>query len=426
MSDTRYIVGVMTGTSIDGLDVALCKISGRGLDIEVEVMQVHSVDFPVSIATGLRSFADNDTSMTARQIVDLSKDFAMLHATSIRDMIQCGKAEGNEVKEIEQLDLVCVHGQTVYHAPPFQSWQLFTPAPLAHELNVACVCDLRAADIAAGAQGAPLTPLADWILFRDKLNVETRCVVNLGGFCNITLLSPTAPVDTCSTSVSTSSASIGDVLLPTVTLLQISASIQGFDVCACSQLLDCVARLRLNMPYDIDGQCASEGTIDIVTRDALESKLSSQVSAGRSLGTADYPAKWIEAFSHIKPNDLAASAVNAIARVIMAHIPSHVRAVFLAGGGARNMALRRDMDAIALERGQGMLVCDTGDKRAGGVDVAYREAACWAVLGALCEDAIPITLPSTTGVANPPCSGTWVMPPYPKKHPRGPRLAWSP
>ncbi len=101
------------------------------------------------------------------------RDAALLHVEAVR-ALGC-----------ERLDLVVAHGQTVYHAPPL-SWQLCAPGPIAHALQVPVLCDLRSADIAAGGQGAPITPIADHILFRHAR--EARAVVNLGGFCNITTL----------------------------------------------------------------------------------------------------------------------------------------------------------------------------------------------------------------------------------------------
>src|SRR5690606_34298498 len=93
-------------------------------------------------------------------------------------------------------DLVAVHGQTVHHEPPV-SWQLVNPWPIAQYADCPVVTDLRGADLAAGGQGAPITPIADWLLFRDRREGaggrQTRVVVNLGGFCNITLLPGRSP-----------------------------------------------------------------------------------------------------------------------------------------------------------------------------------------------------------------------------------------
>src|SRR6185436_14618647 len=117
-----------------------------------------------------------------------------------------------------RLDLIAAHGQTVFHAPPL-SWQMLNPWPLVRDLQTSVVFDLRGADLAHGGQGAPITPLADWVLFRS--NSRTRAVVNLGGFCNLTLLPPGRP-----------------------------DMVRGFDVCACNQLLDHIARGILQRPFD--------------------------------------------------------------------------------------------------------------------------------------------------------------------------------
>jgi len=387
----RYVVGAMTGTSIDGIDVALCEVTGYGLDMQVQVTHTYSDDLPKPIAEKLHKFANEDAAFTARELTELQRDFTLVHVQAVENLL-------SQRNESTKVDLICAHGQTVYHAPPC-SWQLFAPAPLAHALNVPVVCDLRAADVAAGGQGAPLTPLADWILFRDRAGVETRAVCNLGGFCNVTVLGPCdAPAD------------------KQVSFADVSACVSGYDVCACSQLLDAVARQRLNAPYDRDGKCATAGVADAAIQADLIEKLKKQARAGRSLGTADSPVRWIASYAHIAANDLAAAAVSAVASVIVESLPESTNSLFLAGGGTRNHALRGAITTLAAGRGISMWMPDgNADGTASGKSdmyASYREAISWAVLGALSQDRVPVTLPRSTGVLDPPAAGLWAFPPY--------------
>lgn len=394
----RLVAGCMTGTSLDGIDAALVEIHGRGLTMQARL--VRCVSRPLGdLAVPLRQLAEQHP-MTAGQIAALSRDFALAHADALREL-----AAG------ESLDLACIHGQTVYHNPP-ASWQLLNPAPIARALNAPIVYDLRAADLAAGGQGAPITPLADWILFRRAGETPGfTAVVNLGGFCNITVLPPShraeqvrAPGWTSYTPTTTPVGARPVGTLPTEADAAAEiAEIQGFDVCACNQLLDAVARALLGVPYDAGGERALRGTVHAKALEDLSGLLHAQSRGRRSLGTGDEAGEWIARWrSAAAPEDLAATACEAIAQQI-AERTRHAGAVMLAGGGARNAALTR-----AIASGCSCVV-EPVDAR--GVPVDHREAACFAVLGALCQDRVPITLPQVTGVPAPaPLAGAWVYP----------------
>jgi 1,6-anhydro-N-acetylmuramate kinase len=259
-------------------------------------------------------------------------------------------------------DLIAVHGQTIVHRPPV-SWQLINPAPIALRFNCSVVFDLRQADLAAGGQGAPITPAADWVLFGDQ---ETRrAVVNLGGFCNVTVLGDD-----------------GDEPL---------AGVRGFDVCACNQVLDAAARRGLDAPYDDGGRAALLGEAQDYAVAELVEMLVRQRTSGQSLG-------------RLLPEDLAASAVEAVARCIGETLSGHdVDEIVVAGGGARNEAL-----VEALKQHAGLPLRRSDEL---GVPVAAREPLAMAVLGALCADRVPITLPRITGCADAaPVAGTWCLP----------------
>src|SRR5262245_39250630 len=125
----RRVVGCMTGTSIDGLDAALVEIEGVGLAMKAKV--VRCVSRPLDdVGTTLRMIAEQ-RPMIASEIAAAMHTFAMLHAAAIQELL--GR---------EKCDLVCVHGQTVFHKPP-HSWQLMQPAPIARSIGVPVVYDLR-------------------------------------------------------------------------------------------------------------------------------------------------------------------------------------------------------------------------------------------------------------------------------------------
>lgn len=351
MTATRLVAGCMTGTSLDGLDSALVRITGSGPRMQVEFVSATSIDLG-QLGARMRAVAEQKPH-TAAAIAELARDFAALHVTAL--------------DALPKPRLIAIHGQTVYHRPPL-SWQLFNAAPVAHAFGVPVVFDLRAMDLAAGGQGAPITPIADWVVFRSA--TEHRAIVNLGGFCNVTILKAGADVD----------------------------AVSGADVCACNQLLDAIARRRMHAAFDEDGRCAAGGKVV----DSLQRELSSLMTGqGRSLGTGDELSAWVDAKSSLPAEDLARTACAAIAACI-AGATRGSEHLIVAGGGSRHRTLLQEIEARTRAR---VSVSD-----ALGLPAQYREAAHMAILGALCQDRVPITLPSITGVAKAPISGTWILP----------------
>ncbi len=363
----------MTGTSLDALDVALVRVSGAGLGISTSVLRTASAPLG-ALAGPLRALAEQQP-LPARLIAALARDLALLHAEAIGRLLA-------SAAPLDRADLIAVHGQTVFHSPPL-SWQLINPAPIARALGTPVVYDLRAADLASGGQGAPITPIADYILFRSP--EEPRLIVNLGGFCNVTLL-PRATT-------------------PEADVPQIA----GRDVCPCNQLLDAIARRCLGQPFDEDGRVAAAGTAREDALADLMNALGDLERGRRSLGTGDELTQWLNRYAPVLPTpDLAATACTAIAQAVARSLPPRQEAgpsarIVLAGGSVRNIALVR-----AIRENYDGPIALTDDV---GVAAAYREAAAMAVLGALCQDRVPITLAQVTGwVGPPPVAGAWVFP----------------
>ncbi|UCG17335.1 MAG: anhydro-N-acetylmuramic acid kinase [Phycisphaerales bacterium] len=374
---SRRVVGCMTGTSMDAIDVALVTVDGHGLRMRASVQRCAT--HPLGPLAGpLRRLAFLEPA-SARHIAALARDLALCHVAAL----------GKLVRD-EPIDLIAVHGQTIFHAPPV-SWQLLAPAPIAEAFRVPVVFDLRAADLAAGGQGAPITPLADFVLFRD--DAETRAIVNLGGFANYTIL-PGRPMPAC--------GAYDEVI----------RGVHGGDVCACNQLLDAIARDLLGEPFDERGRRAAAGAVRPVLRDTLVELLRGQAGSGRSLGTGDELGEWIE---HHRGGycveDIARSACCALAIVITdtiseavaKHYLDPVKRVLLSGGGVENAAL------YAAFKEHGRAQVQRIDQL--GVPSSHREAAAMAVLGALCQDGVPVTLPQITNVRSPaPIAGAWIHP----------------
>ena len=367
----RFVAGCMTGTSIDGLDIALVEIDGHGLDIRCTVKQC--ISRPLGDLAGRLRLITQRIPITAKEIAQVSHRLSIIHLDALK-----------ELTDAEKIDLVSVHGQTVYHAPPL-SLQMINPTPIAIGLNVPVVTDLRAADIVHGGQGAPITPIADFLLYRS--NTETQCIVNLGGFCNLTLLGR-FPEQT------------GKNIEPVL------SKIKGQDVCACNQILDTLARRLFKVPFDVDGLLSSKGVIKPEPFDYLKSHLEEQStrgSRGSSLGTGDeLISDWIKRFSgEYTSGDLVRSASAAIASTVVFKCASADR-IILAGGGVKNKTL------VAEITKRSKIPVELSDEK--GIPSTHREAVAMSVLGALCQDRVPITLPQVTGASSSSISGVWVLP----------------
>ncbi|MEQ8769742.1 MAG: anhydro-N-acetylmuramic acid kinase [Phycisphaerales bacterium] len=361
---SQLIAGCMSGTSLDGVDVAVVRAEGNGLEVRVTPIGFASVPLG-DLARRLRAVSEGDPC-GASAWAELSGAIGALYADTIAAALSDAGVGAS-------LDLCAVHGQTLHHAPP-NSVQLINPWPIALAFGCDVVCDLRGADLAAGGQGAPITPIADWVLFRDAQ--QDRAIVNLGGFCNATYLRAGGSVE----------------------------DVRAGDVCACNQVLDRAARRALGEAYDVEGGRAMSGTPDARATDDLMSELERQAGSGRSLGSGDEAAAWVDRHAALlAADDLLATAAagvgGAIARQLARHAPG--AEVLLAGGGAKNAAVVR-----AIQDQSESPVRRTDDL---GIPASYREAIAMAVLGSLARDRVGITLPRVTGRVRPVVSeGVWI------------------
>lgn len=366
MPSARMIVGVMTGTSVDGVEAAAVRVVGRGLEIEAAVVECVSISLG-EIAEPLRLFTQGK-ALRAHEMAWLRQGLGA----------RCAEAVERAAKRVGRLDLVAAHGQTMHHAPPM-SWQALDPWPIALAAGCPVLHDLRGADLARGGEGAPITPIADWVLFRGA--EETRAIINLGGFCNATILPAGATL----------------------------AEIRGFDVCACNHALDAASRRALDAPFDEDGGVALSGEPNGPAVEALRAGLEAQRGEGRSLGSADAALAWVEHWAErLTPVALLASAVEGVATTISAAVaPFRPARALLAGGSVRNRALT---GAIA----RSLISVEVESTASHGVPPAHREAVAMAVLGALCQDGVDVTLPHITGARTTPAlfAGSWTnLPP---------------
>src|SRR5947207_2012396 len=182
---TRLIAGAMSGTSGDGVDVAVVRITGRGLDMSASLVHHHHVPFDAGIRSTL--FAIRDTQqLRLSDLAKLGREISLTYARAINETLSAAHLRADD------LSAVAAHGQTLYHDPP-NTIQWFDPSLVAAEVGCAVVSDFRRADCAAGGQGAPLVPFSDYILFRHP--TKNRVLLNIGGIANITWIPAGGTID---------------------------------------------------------------------------------------------------------------------------------------------------------------------------------------------------------------------------------------
>ncbi len=186
--EERYIIGLMSGTSLDGLDVALCKLSGSGKETKLELVAFDTLDYQAAFRTYIRLvFSKRDIDLQI--LCGLNAYIGHVHGQLINDALAKWGVSADHV------DLIASHGQTVYHAPqslthdhelPNSTLQIGDGDHIAHHTGLITISDFRQKHIAAGGEGAPLAAYGDYLLFSDQL--ENRILLNIGGISNFTFL----------------------------------------------------------------------------------------------------------------------------------------------------------------------------------------------------------------------------------------------
>ena len=188
---SRKIIGLMSGTSMDGLDVALCEISGAGESTEVKLLNFDTVDYSEEIKTEIRKVFAKQT-IDFQHLALLNEWIGTLHANMILDCLKRWNISA------DQVDLVASHGQTVMHAPkilhqkekfPNATLQIGDGDHIAVKTGIITLSDFRQKHLAAGGEGAPLAVYGDYFIFGKK--GENRIMLNMGGIANFTYLPAT-------------------------------------------------------------------------------------------------------------------------------------------------------------------------------------------------------------------------------------------
>lgn len=376
---SRLIAGCMSGTSLDGIDVAIVRVSGTGRSMVVDVVGSGARNWPEETRAELLHLADPVNGIPKRgqdRVDDLDVRLAGIYANVISGV--CTDA-GLDVTE---LDAVGNHGQTVFHDPVAGvTLQLGDPERLATLLGIPVVGDFRSEDVALGGQGAPLVPYMDWALFTD--NHEHRLLLNLGGIANVTSLPPDTP----------------------------SQNVIAFDTGPANMMVDALAMRLLDRPFDTEGAVASEGLVDEAVLDVLmRHAYFSQPppkSTGRELFGADMVEQFLASTHHLdtsgKLANAAAWTARSVAEAISAHIPGTPDVMWVSGGGVHNRAIMQGLR----DRLPGIRVDSLASS---GYDPDSKEAVCFALLAHERLNGVATGMPSVTGARDRAFSGKICLP----------------
>lgn len=348
------VAGVMSGTSLDGIDVAIVDIRGRRIRTEA----FRSTPYDDELRRQI--LAVSNTTTTTAAIARLHFRLGELYAHAVREA--CRRAGA-------QVELIGCHGQTIYHEGRVATLQIGEGAVIAQRTGVPVISDFRTADVAAGGEGAPLVPYVDYLLFRHR--GKTRIALNIGGIANITAIPAGAAPD--------------DVL--------------AFDTGPGNMVVDALTRELTGgkQQYDAGGRIAAAGAVD---RDLLDRLLADPYyrrkppkSAGREQYGAEFVARMKESGRPLR--DLIATATALTAATIAIGIerfsPSEVIA---SGGGAHNPQILGQLAAFLPT----VRIATSSDY---GIDVDAKEAIAFAVLAYETWRSKPSNLPSATGARRP-------------------------
>jgi anhydro-N-acetylmuramic acid kinase len=376
--EERLVVGLMSGTSVDGVDAALVKIRGSGLDCQLTLEHFSVMPYPA----GLKEFILEHSRPGSGSVDGVCRLNAILGEIFAQATMRVITEAGRRPPEV---DLIGSHGQTVHHLPEEaelfgqqarSTLQLGEPSIIAKRTGIVTVADFRPADLALGGQGAPLVPYFDYVVFRSQ--EESRALLNIGGIANLTVLPRGCGLE----------------------------EIFAFDTGPGNMLIDALTQHHFGRAFDDHGEIARRGKIHrrLLSR-LLEHPYFSQTppkSTGRELFGASFLTHFHEAA--VSPEDAIATATALTAESIVQAIDRFVSSkasvdrLIVSGGGSKNRfllsLLRQALPAVAIE---------TSDDY--GIPADAKEAMCFALLANETIADRPGNVPSCTGATQPTILG---------------------
>jgi anhydro-N-acetylmuramic acid kinase len=369
------IAGIMSGTSLDGIDVAVIDITGSGFRAKINVLASHSVPYPKKVREALLS-----VSNTSSQTGDISRlNFLLgeLYAEALEETVERAGIPMNSIK------LIGCHGQTIFHEGQAAQYlgkkvastmQIGESSVISERTGINVISNFREGDMAAGGKGAPLVPYLDYMLLRHR--GRGRIAVNIGGIANISAIPPNTNTD----------------------------RLIAFDTGPGNMVIDqLVARITLGrQTFDRDGGFASRGQVDPkllakLLRDKYY-RAKPPKTAGREQFGAEFVTKLLD--TELSTEDLIATATALTAESIALGIRNfvlpemRVDEIFVSGGGTHNPTLM----AMLTKAMEPIPVAMSSEV---GLDVDAKEAVAFAVMAYETAHSRPSNVPKATGAKRP-------------------------
>jgi anhydro-N-acetylmuramic acid kinase len=361
-------VGLMSGTSLDGVDAALVEIEGSGLATEVKLVHFLTLPIPEELKQEIRACCQVEQS-SVQLVCSLNFKLGALFADAVKHV--CREAGVS----MEELDFIGSHGQTVFHIPKsFATYtrstlQIGEPAVIAYETKTKVVSDFRVMDVAAGGEGAPLVPYTEYLLYRSD---RDRILQNIGGIGNATVIPK--------------QASLGEIF--------------AFDTGPGNMIIDEICQRLTEFPFDRDGEFAAKGNVHMPLLQTLMShpfiSAPPPKSTGREAFGAPYADDLLKEWKGLKTEDWLATITMFTARSIAENyerfiFPAYPEAeIVIGGGGSYNRTLLKMLKACMPNR----RILTQEDL---GFSSAAKEAIAFAVLANETLHGLPANVTGATG-----------------------------
>ncbi|MEO5509254.1 MAG: anhydro-N-acetylmuramic acid kinase [Longimicrobiales bacterium] len=374
------VIGLMSGTSLDGIDAALIEIDGDATAVRWSLTAFHETPYTDAQREAIH---DAISTGTAERLCRINVELGEWHAHAAASVAEHAGVSLDDIAAIGS------HGQTVWHIPPSQgargaTLQLGCAATIAERTGVSVVSDFRSRDVAAGGQGAPLVPWADQLLFAH--DTHARVLVNIGGMANLTWVPPRG----------------------------VSNDVLAFDTGPGNALVDAAVGIATNGAhhYDDNGDVARAGVVDERLLDTLLANPFFAMAPPRSTGRELFGRSFVQELIGQRGGDPATAARSLIrtlteltARSIAGALDRFVRVrgageVIVTGGGARNGYL---MERLA----QLLAPMSVIAGEAAGINAAAKEAIVFAALAWAHIHRVPGNLPTATGASGPRVLGSF-------------------
>lgn len=346
-------IGVMSGTSLDGLDIALIQQAPA-----IKLIATHYIPMPESLRAELLGLCASGPDEIARSAI-AQQSWVKLAAQGINTLLADQHLKPDDIRAIGS------HGQTIRHEPARGfTVQIGNPALLAELTAITVVSDFRSRDVAAGGQGAPLVPAFHEALFEERSG--NRAVLNVGGFSNLSLIETGKPVS-------------------------------GFDCGPGNVLLDAWIHQQRGETFDRDGQWAASGSVEPVLLKALLGDPFFLTKGPKSTGREVFNLQWLTQHLARLPTfaaqDVQATLLELTALTIIESLQAaqaDTQELLVCGGGAHNATLMARLASLLPDT-------KVSSTAAYGVDPDWVEAMAFAWLAHCCLESIPANRPSVTG-----------------------------